>query len=79
MGLGTKKESAWFFFSTPSYSPILYSILLLLRILNPLIISRTKREGLSSMWIMTSKQKTLSDIRRSIQEISRSRNSFSST
>ena len=57
MGLGTKKESAWFFNSTPSYSPILYSILLLLRILNPLIISRTKREGLSSMWIMTSKQK----------------------
>ena len=56
MGLGTKKESAWFFFYTPSYSPILYSILLLLRILNPLIISRTKREGLSSMWIMTSKQ-----------------------
>ena len=24
MGLGTKKESAWFFFSTPSYSPILF-------------------------------------------------------
>ena len=28
MGLGTKKESAWFFFSTPSYSPIIlfYSV-----------------------------------------------------
>ena len=24
MGLGTKKESAWFFCSTPSYSPILF-------------------------------------------------------